>query len=448
MLIDEVAKEFKQLWGEKFGIRWGSSDCTYTSTFYGNNHLDEVDYIDGSNCINIIKKAIKETINNDGFHIHECMQVYLDCSSTNESKQKLKEFYPIEEKNVNKYINKFNSTAKYWRISIEMTNIEDNCGWQFLEFPQYNLTNETIEKLKKELNQGDDEMFEDLIARVRVYKAKGDKPYQHRTYELTLLSDETEIFKDINQKDDRNNISKARFIFSHLVKNGVNDDEFDGSESDYSNVKEVQAIILSNKDLHIAHHNLQYEPKYRGRDGWEICGIDLTRVIMYKFTLTDNTIIRFDFTGMIDNEEGIQGIYFQDVVDLNAEKHKQYKKEKKVKKLIEEISSEWGDYVYTVFDDEHDGDMSAVDNLNGYDEKYACMIEVFSDLVEPCNDNTEFFGVSDEYIDRVVKVRDGMRQLAKTIEDKYEDNNVKVTLSKWNQRCEFGMVMYIWIPFQ
>lgn len=119
----------------------------------------------------------------------------------------------------------------------------------------------------------------------------------------------------------------------------------------------------------------------------------------------------------------------------------------KTEELIEEISSEWGEYIYTVFDDEHDS-MTSVDNLNGYSEEYACMLEVFSDLVEPCSDNSEFFGVSDEYIDRVIQVRDNMRQLAKEIENKYKDNNVKVTLSKWNQGCEFGMAMYIWIPFQ
>ena len=447
MLIDKVAEEFKKLWGKDFGINCGSDDCTYTATFYGNNNLNEVDYIDGSNCTDIIKKAIKETINDDGFHIHECMQIYLDCDSTDESKQKLQAFYPIEEKNVNKYINKYNSTAKYWKISISMTDIEDSGGWQFLEFPRYDLTDETIESLKKELNQGDDKMFEDLIARVRVYKAKGDKPYQHRPYELTLISDKTKVFQNINQDNDRNNISKANFIFHHLYENGVDEDKSDGSESDYNNIKEIEAIILSNRDLHIAHHNLQYEPNYRGRDGWEICGIDLTRVIMYKFTLTDNTIIRFDFSGMIDNEEGTQGIYFQDIVDLNADKHEQYKKEKKVKKLIEEIGSEYGEYIYTVFDDEHD-DMTSVNSLDGYNKEYACMIEVFSDLVEPCNDNSAFFGVSDEYIDRVVQVRDNMQQLAKKIENKYKDNNVKVTLSKWNQGCEFGMAMYIWIPFQ
>lgn len=452
MLINKVAEEFKKLWRKDFGINCGSDDCTYTATFYGNNNLDEVDYIDGSNCTDIIKKAIKETINDDGFHIHECMQIYLDCDSTDESKQKLQTFYPIEEKNVNKYIDKYNSTAKYWKISISMTDIEDSGGWQFLEFPRYDLTDKTIESLKKELNQGDDKMFEDLIARVRVYKAKGDKPYQHRPYELTLISDKTKVFQNINQDNDRNNISKANFIFHHLYENGVDEDKSDGSENDYNNIKEIEAIILSNRDLHIAHHNLQYEPKYRGRDGWEICGIDLTRVIMYKFTLTDNTIIRFDFSGMIDNEEGTQGIYFQNIIDKNAEKHEQYKQEKRTKKLIEEIKNEEEDNII-----ELSGSPVYSDPKNNFDKdsglipqgEFPYMVEFFSDLV--LDEDTIYqgtFGLNSRYIKDAIRLIDKVEHRAEELAEKYADKGVKVTVNGLNDGCEKGMAVYVWIPYQ
>lgn len=120
---------------------------------------------------------------------------------------------------------------------------------------------------------------------------------------------------------------------------------------------------------------------------------------------------------------------------------------KPTKEVIEEIRKEYECYTYTAFNDNYD-DIKIVDNLIGYDDKYACMIEVFSELVEPNKENQAFFGVSDEYIDSVVKVRDDMREIATNIEHNYRDKGVKVTLSKWNQGCEFGMAMYIWIPFQ
>lgn len=120
---------------------------------------------------------------------------------------------------------------------------------------------------------------------------------------------------------------------------------------------------------------------------------------------------------------------------------------KPTKEVIEEIRKEYECYTYTAFNDDYDN-IKTVDNLIGYDDKYACMIEVFSELVEPNKENQAFFGVSDEYIDNVVKIRDDMREIATNIEHNYRDKKVKVTLSKWNQGCEFGMAMYIWIPFQ
>lgn len=300
------------------------------------------------------------------------------------------------------------------------------------------------------------EMFEDLIARVRVYKAKGDKPYQHRPYELTLISDETEVFENINQKNDRNNISKANFIFQHLSVNGVDEDKFDGSESDYSNIKEIEAIILVNKDLHIVYHNLQYEPNYRRRDGWEICGIDLTRAIMYQFTLTDNTIIRFDFQGMIDNEEDTQGIYFQDIIDKNAEVHKEHKQKEKTKKLIEEIMGEEDCIIELsaspVYEnnpkDNFHQDSGLVPNGD-----FPYMVEFFSTHLV-CQDDDNYqgcFSANDyngKYIRDAMALINDVEKKAKELADKYADKGVKVTVNDFNEGCQYGMAIYVWIPYQ
>lgn len=300
------------------------------------------------------------------------------------------------------------------------------------------------------------EMFEDLIARVRVYKAKGDKPYQHRPYELTLISDKTEVFENINQDNDRNNISKAKFIFHHLSANGVDEDEFDGSESNYNNIKEVEAIILANRDLHIAHHNLQYEPNYRGRDGWEICGIDLTRVIMYKFTLTDNIIIRFDFSGMIDNEKGTQGVYFHDIIDKNAELNEQYKKEKETKRLIEEIKNEQDSVIElsaSPLYDNNPKDIFHQDSGLVPNGDFPYMLEFFSTHLV-CQDDDDYqgcFSANDyngKYIRDAMALINDVEKRAKELADKYANKGVKVTVNDFNEGCQYGMAIYVWIPYQ
>lgn len=295
-------------------------------------------------------------------------------------------------------------------------------------------------------------MFEDLIARVRVYKAKGDMPYQHRPYEVKLFSDKTKTFKNVNQDNDRNNISKAEFIFHELSANGVDDDNYDGSESNYDNIKTVEAIYLGNRDLHTIYHNLQYEPRYRGRDGWEICGIDLTRVIMYKFTLTDNTIIRFDFQGMIDNEDGTQGIYFHDIVDKNAEAIEKYNREKRTEELLEEIKNE-EDYLIEL--------SASSTTKNPYHDKiweeiglrpkgdFAYKVEFFSDCIE--YDASEYqgaFGVNSRYIKKAMEMITKIENRAKELEEKYADKGVKVTVNGMNDGCEYGMAIYVWIPYQ
>lgn len=113
------------------------------------------------------------------------------------------------------------------------------------------------------------------------------------------------------------------------------------------------------------------------------------------------------------------------------------------KKLLEQLKKDFGyDYIYDVHKD-----ASSINNIEGYHPKYAYMIERFSELVEPSHYESNF-GVTDEYIDKVVEIRDDMRQLAMEVEHYFEDENVKATLGKWNEGCEYGMVLYIWIPYQ
>lgn len=299
-------------------------------------------------------------------------------------------------------------------------------------------------------------MFEDLIARVRVYKAKGDKPYQHRPYELTLISDETKIFTNVNNNKDRNNCSKADFIFTKLNKNGVRESEKDDCYGKYLNIKKVEAIMMINKDLHIKQYELEEYPSYFVRDGWEICGIDLTRVIMYQFTLTNNTIIRFDFQGMIDNEEDTQGIYFQDIIDKNVEVYKEHKQKEKTKKLIEEIMGEEDCIIELsaspVYEnnpkDNFHQDSGLVPNGD-----FPYMVEFFSTHLV-CQDDDNYqgcFSANDyngKYIRDAMALINNVEKRAKELADKYADKGVKVTVNDFNEGCQYGMAIYVWIPYQ
>lgn len=122
--------------------------------------------------------------------------------------------------------------------------------------------------------------------------------------------------------------------------------------------------------------------------------------------------------------------------------------QKVAQEIIDNIDIEI-DYIYSWYDDSN-SDISSVNNLNGYDEKYGYMLEHFSDLVveDEYTNQSAFNGFTDEYFDAVQEIRDFERKTAKEIEEKYKEYKVKVTLSKWNIGCEYGMAMYIWIPYQ
>lgn len=165
----------------------------------------------------------------------------------------------------------------------------------------------------------------------------------------------------------------------------------------------------------------------------------------------DATYLAFDsIEDIIDSEETkINEIILENITEdekLQIIRRAKSNGAKKTKELIENIRKDYECYTYTAFDDRYD-DISTVNNLNGFDDSYACMIEVFSDLVEPDNYQADF-GETDEYFDRVQEIRDDMRQMKMEIEHFHKKENVKVTLSKWNEGCLYGMAMYIWIPYQ
>lgn len=450
-MIDNVINDFFKAYNicrnDFGGVSFGHNSQGGLEVYSNNNNLHRfsVDYVDTKE---EFKTFLTELIENN--YPYQIVETFLIgySSEDKETYQKLHQKSIKDYKQAEQYCNKFNQESQYWECNFDMGEIENNEGWQYLLSFTMELKNfySIIEELKKS-TKGDENMFEDLIARIRVYKSTSDKECNGRPYDLELIYSDTQVFKNINRDSDRNNCSKADFIFQGLIENGVDDDNFDGSESNYDNIKIVEAIGMVNDSLYIDYHNLQYEPSYRGRDGWEICGIDLTRVIMYRFILTDNTVIRFDFQGMIDNEKGTQGIYLQDITDKNAEKMKKYEKEKKVREVIKKIEKEYECYVYTVFDDEYDN-YHSMDNINGYDDELACCIEIFSDLADPNDFKEADFGITDEYIDSIIKIREETLTESAKIEAKYNKYMVKTTTSKWNQGCEFGMAIYVWIPYQ
>lgn len=179
------------------------------------------------------------------------------------------------------------------------------------------------------------------------------------------------------------------------------------------------------------------------REGYTINGFDVGNIVCIKRFTKDN-VHEIHFNGQIESDDE-----YEYSLEIKKTAGVETKKEREVTKIAHDILNRYNFecYHYTRFNDIHDN-IETANNIDGYNENQAYMIEVFSDLVDPSNFIEADFGLTDDYFDSIIEERDNMRQLRMEIEHEYRDENVKVTLSKWNQGCEYGMAMYIWIPFQ
>lgn len=110
------------------------------------------------------------------------------------------------------------------------------------------------------------------------------------------------------------------------------------------------------------------------------------------------------------------------------------------------------DYVYINNKNSKDiklkgGETTDLDNI-WYRPKgeFSIMLERFSMTIDPEDYEEGQFGPTDEYFDEIQTVRKEMQKEAEELRKKFEKFNVKVTTSKWNDGCEFGMALYVWIP--
>lgn len=306
---------------------------------------------------------------------------------------------------------------------------------------------DAIEQLKNGL-KGDNmnqELYDELIARKRIYKITKN---QYGFEKTILISDEEKTFKNINNDESRNNIEKAHFIINNLEKlaSTTEDATLDTDlEQVYTNIKSVEAIGIYEDRM------FSTSKKFKDtsfRDGWEICGIDLTTVIMYEFIFDDNTILRLDFQGMINNEKDEQIIYFNQIAEYSSP----IKSMEKTKELLNEIMQE-GDHIIELSGypiNEEPNNMFSEDTGLQPKGDFAYMVEFFSfDLVdEDDNQYKGAYGLNDEYIEDAMILTNKVKNRAEALRAKYEDKGVQVTVNGFNDGCQGGLAIYLWIPYQ
>ena len=81
------------------------------------------------------------------------------------------------------------------------------------------------------------------------------------------------------------------------------------------------------------------------------------------------------------------------------------------------------------------------------------MIEFFS-TSSVCQDDDDYIGCfsahdyNGKYIRDAMALINDVEKRAKELEDKYSDKGVEITVNDFNEGCQYGMAVYVWIPYQ
>lgn len=284
---------------------------------------------------------------------------------------------------------------------------------------------------------------EKLKTTITVFK-KGER--QKRT----ILSQKEDIFTfrhNIigNILDD--NSHKADIIFDTLKPYEKQVDEF---EFKY-NLKKVNSVSISHSMIYIDEPYYPFEHKI-DRDGFEIFNTHVDRVVTLECYTYDDKIIRFDFQGYIDASGGFDTFFNYDIEDYCT-----YStiNETQTLWLIDKIKEEEDGIIELSGSPLYENPKTNFSENSGLIPQgdFPYMIEFFSwDLIDPTQD--EYQGCFSEhdlngtYIRDVMKLIEKIEARAEELRKKYSNKGVKVTVNDFNEGCQYGMAIYVWIPYQ
>ena len=262
-----------------------------------------------------------------------------------------------------------------------------------------------------------------LIAKLTIFE-KGEKDYKR-----TILSEKTEEYEVKNWDG---NCQKGDFIFNALQEyETYNDRETETSKYYLSKVNAISINfgMLQYNDTYYPHeHQID-------RNGYEVFNTHIDSIVILECYTFDNKILRFDFQGHTDANDDLG--YFT-YFDYSIRSWDRYRNDKEIK------AQETFDELTTIYDYDHTytNNQFPVEAHKHIIKSHYGMIEIFSDLVEPEKYQSDF-GVNTLYCKRCLQVYNDMVALSHTIKNSYD--NVETFVSDWNDGCENGCALYIYI---
>ena len=267
-----------------------------------------------------------------------------------------------------------------------------------------------------------------------------------KRHNRTILSKET---KEYELKTIDGNCRKADAIFNTIKPYEIFNDK-DENISKYDFVK-VNSISINFSTL--SYDDTYYPSEHKiDRDGFEIFNTHIDSVVMLECYTHDNKIIRLDFQGHTDASGNGYYTYF----DYNINSWNHYKNDEKTTKiLVKAIAQEEDNIIELSASPLYDNPKNAFDKNSKLVPKgdFVYMLEFFSvDLVDSEEDKYQgCFSHNDlngRYIKDAMDLIQSVEQKAEYIKQKYKNKGVEVTIGDFNEGCQYGMAIYVWIPYQ
>ena len=236
----------------------------------------------------------------------------------------------------------------------------------------------------------------------------------------------------------QNNCTKFDLI--DTILSGNNDEEIGMHQALYKSIKYLRVKQFF-PDGTIKEESIQGPDLIIERDGYDFRAIKKNdeRIFFNIDTIIELSIIRnnntqytdFKCWGLIDNTDDYMTIY--DPAKEKAE----------LNKLVQQIAD---DEPNGVEDPWFDFDVKNPDD----GKKYYAMVGFHSiTLINDEKDEYQGeFGVNGKYIKDAADLIREIENAAEETRLKYADKGIKVSIGDFNVGCQFGMSIYVWIPYQ
>ena len=222
------------------------------------------------------------------------------------------------------------------------------------------------------------------------------------------------------------------------------------------NRKDFEKTIFQKGDSFFIGGNITTGCEHQFKNEWIIAPKKLAEVQgeivkEYLESIIDNQQCKYIDLSFYDPHGLLDNCGWEHYMCIKATVNCNIKTNEKTKELLNEIMKE-GDHIIELSGcpvEEEPNNMFSEETGLQPKGSFAYMVEFFSfNLVMKEHYDAVYGDANSEYIEDAYALIQEVEQRAEKLRNKYSDKGVKVTVNGFNDGCEGGLAIYVWIPYQ